>query len=138
MTIERLEPAFVDFIPSDLEPGTLYVSLTYRTTIHLCASGCGNKVVLPLSPAEWQFTFDGQSISMSPSVGNWEYPCKAHYWIRKGRVEWAGPWSHERIEAGRARDELELDAYFVERAPDESQTRPAPIPFWSRLFNRRK
>jgi hypothetical protein len=50
--IKHLEPAFVELMPSELEPGKLYVSTTYSLTAHLCASGCGEKVVLPLHPQQ--------------------------------------------------------------------------------------
>ena len=74
MKLAAVEPEFVEFIPAGLTEGKLYVSMLYATTVHLCACGCGNKVVLPLSPAEWQLYFDGESVSLTPSVGNWEYP----------------------------------------------------------------
>lgn len=70
MRLQSVTPEFAEFIPSTLEPGKLYVSMTYATTVHLCACGCGNKVVLPLSPAEWQLFFDGEALDISPSVGN--------------------------------------------------------------------
>lgn len=47
--IDALDVEFVDFIPAEPIPATLYVSMQYATTIHLCACGCGNKVVAPLS-----------------------------------------------------------------------------------------
>jgi len=44
---------FVEFIPATPEEGILYISIPYGTAIHMCACGCGNKVVTPISPAEW-------------------------------------------------------------------------------------
>jgi hypothetical protein len=124
MKIDRLEPTFVEYIPVDVEPGKLYISMTYATTVHLCASGCGNKVVLPLSPAEWQLQYDGRAVSLSPSVGNWDYPCQAHYWVRANEIRWARKWSRDEIEAGQRRDGRALDSMFkhdqVETAPNES------------------
>lgn len=120
--IDHLDPVFVQLMPETLDPGMIYISIKYKTTVHLCASGCGNKVVLPLSPAEWRFTYDGDSISMSPSVGNWEFPCRAHYCIRSGRVEWAKDWDAKGVESGRRHDERELETYFSHRAePLEAQ-----------------
>lgn len=34
------------FRPDELDEGVLYVSVEYDTTIHLCAWGCRNQVVL--------------------------------------------------------------------------------------------
>lgn len=120
--ISQLEPEFVEFMPPTLVPGKLYVSMTYATTQHLCACGCGNKVVLPLSPAEWNLHFDGESVSISPSVGNWEYTCRSHYWIEKNQIRWAGAWSAKQVEAGRKRDQEDVEHYFAARKASTSAT----------------
>jgi len=121
--VGRLDPVFVDTIPADdaLEPGKLYISILFTTTVHLCASGCGFKVVLPLNPAQYRIEFDGVNVSMAPSVGNWDYPCRWHYWIRRGQVIDAGPWSNARIENSARNDERALDLFF-----DESQFENTP------------
>lgn len=93
---------FVDMIPECLEEGVLYVSISYDTCLHNCACGCGKEVVTPLSVNDWRMTYDGESVSLYPSIGNWSYPCRSHYWIRKGEIQWAGSWSEERILEGRA------------------------------------
>ena len=149
-----LKPEFVEFIPEQLEDRTLYVAAKYRTVVHLCCCGCGRKVVTPLSPASWKLTFDGVSITLHPSVGNWNLPCKSHYWIDRNRVMWAGQWSQERIEAGRAAEERAMDAYYggdaaVSKQPQVPAQPPAvvgsatgtPAPatkegFWRRLRRR--
>lgn len=123
MKLEVIEVGFVEFIPATLAEGVLYVSMTYGTTVHLCACGCGNKVVLPLSPAEWRLTYDGVAISLHPSVGNWEFPCQSHYWIRGNEISWAPQWTKRQIAAGRRRDLEDLEAYHAPAAtralPDE-------------------
>lgn len=118
---------FVTYIPDQIDDGTLYVSIEFDTAIHRCACGCGQEVVTPLSPAEWSLTYDGRSVSLSPSIGNWAFPCKSHYWIRRGKVEWGSKFSREKIEAVRARDKvdreglysLESDDLPSKRKPDE-------------------
>lgn len=85
-----LKHAFVEFMPSELQEGVLYVSIQYATAIHTCACGCGNKVVTPISPGDWQLLFDGNSVSLTPSIGNWQFPCRSHYWITSNKVCWAG------------------------------------------------
>ena len=103
---------FVDFIPSNLKDGTIYVSMTFATAVHKCCCGCGNEVVTPLSPTDWKLIFDGVSISLDPSIGNWGFHCKSHYWIRRNRVIWAPRWSKKEIDAGRARDRSLKERYF--------------------------
>jgi hypothetical protein len=77
---------FVEYVPAKLAEGVLYISITYRTAVHRCACGCGNKVVTPISPADWQLLYDGDTVSLTPSIGNWGFPCRSHYWIRSNQV----------------------------------------------------
>jgi hypothetical protein len=107
-----LKHEFVEFIPEELEHGTIYVSIRFATASHLCLCGCGNKVVTPIRPTDWTLIFDGKTISLDPSIGNWSFPCQSHYWIRKDRVKWAPKWSEEQIERGRARDLHAKQSYF--------------------------
>jgi len=104
MTIKRLTPQFVEHFPEKLEPGELYLAMEFATAAHLCACGCGVKVITPFSPTDWQMSFDGETVSLKPSIGNWTFRCRSHYWIRSGRIEWAGDMSQEAINAGRKRD----------------------------------
>jgi len=84
-----VEHRFVETAPEDLDDGVVYVSIPYSTALHLCACGCGTEVVTPISPGAWTLIFDGRSVSFHPSIGNWNFPCQSHYWIRHGRVQWA-------------------------------------------------
>ena len=84
-----LKHEFVEFIPEDLEQGTLYISVRFKTGTHLCSCGCGNIVVTPLRLTDWKLIFDGKTVSLHPSIGNWSFPCQSHYWIRNNRIEWA-------------------------------------------------
>lgn len=103
---------FVDSVPAYREEGKLYISLKYRTAIHSCFCGCGNKVITPIRPTKWRLLFDGDTVSLFPSVGNWSYPCRSHYVIRGGRAIPAGNMSEEAIEKGRSRDRTAEDVYF--------------------------
>jgi hypothetical protein len=110
MTIGRLQHTFVDSFPGRLEPGTVYVSIPYSIVTHLCCCGCGNEAVTPLGPTEWKLTFDGESVSLYPSIGNWSFPCRSHYWIRGNAVEWAPRWSDRKITANRSGGRLGADS----------------------------
>lgn len=110
-----LRHEFVETIPAEPEEGILYVSIRYRTAVHLCACGCGNKVVTPIKPPKWHLTYDGATVSLSPSIGNWQLPCRSHYWIRDDKVRWDAAWSEAEIEAGRERDARELRKYYSDR-----------------------
>lgn len=107
-----LNHEFVDFIPDELEQGTIYISIRFATASHLCLCGCGNKVVTPIRPTDWALTFDGKTISLDPSIGNWSFPCKSHYWIRNNRIKWASDWSKAQIERGRKYDGFAKEEYY--------------------------
>jgi Family of unknown function (DUF6527) len=132
MRAERVSHEFVEFIPKELSQGTLYISIPYATVVHLCLCGCGERVVTPISPTDWRLIFDGETVSLDPSVGNWSFDCQSHYVIKRSRVIWAAPWSPAKIEAGRARDRRAKEQYFGEarsrekdrETPDGAASRP--------------
>jgi hypothetical protein len=142
-TIERIEPEFVDEVPRELRPGRLYISIAYGTALHLCCCGCGSEVVTPLHPTRWRLVYDGEAVSLHPSIGSWSLPCRSHYVIHKNNVRWAPTWSDKKIEMARALDRAEINRYFdpdpidtTTAEPDESQVSPgAPVTrFMSRLW----
>jgi hypothetical protein len=102
----QLTHRFVRSIPKELEPGVLYLSMEYATAIHSCCCGCGNQVVTPLSPTDWQMYFDGISVSLTPSIGNWSFPCQSHYFITKGKIVEAARWNKAQIQSGREQDRI--------------------------------
>jgi len=103
---------FVEFIPEDMTEGTIYVSIPYAIVAHRCCCGCGGEVYTPLSPTDWKLIFDGHSISLHPSIGNWNFTCQSHYWIVCNAVKWDRHWSREEIDVGRAIDTLVKERYY--------------------------
>jgi hypothetical protein len=79
--MKTLQHKFIDLVPGSLEEGVLYISILYRSAIHLCACGCGREVVTPISPGDWQLFFNGETVSLRPSIGNWKFDCRSHYFI---------------------------------------------------------
>lgn len=104
----------VEQMVKELEPGILYVSEKFYTAAHLCACGCGSKVRTPLGETEWSFTDDPEGPTLYPSIGNWQIPCRSHYWIRNGRVEWASEWTEEEVVRGRLLEEAKRNKYYEE------------------------
>ncbi|AJY76282.1 DUF6527 family protein [Paenibacillus beijingensis] len=101
---KRVYPVFTSIIPDVLELDKVYISIDYKTVVHLCACGCGEEVVTPLQPSEWKITYDGETVSLHPSIGNWSYKCRSHYWIKKNQIVWAEDWSDERVKRTRQLD----------------------------------
>lgn len=102
--IKKLKYEFVEYIPNNLDDGVIYISIPFATAAHKCCCGCGMEVVTPISPTDWQLTFNGEAISLYPSIGNWSFDCKSHYWIRENVVKWSLWWTQDEIETGRSRD----------------------------------
>lgn len=123
----KIEHEFVDFIPREMEEDKLYISIEFATASHRCFCGCGSEVVTPLSPAGWQLTFDGETVSLTPSVGSWSLPCKSHYIIRKDTIVWAGLISDAEIEAVKRRDQRDLRRHLGLEPPPSVQM-PSVIP----------
>lgn len=89
--MKTIQHKFVEFIPEILQEDILYISVEYRTAVHVCICGCGNKVITPLTPTDWKMIFDGKTISLWPSIGNWNFKCQTHYWIKKNTILLAEP-----------------------------------------------
>lgn len=88
--IFEIKPQYVELMPKNISEGILYISEEYKTAIHLCACGCGEKTVTPLAIDEWTITKTGDLITLRPSIGNFagEDPYHAHYFITENKIEW--------------------------------------------------
>lgn len=120
--VDTLKAKFVDEIPDNLYPGVFYVSIEHTTMMHLCACGCGNEIVLPLAPQDWRFQYDGEEITVRPSIGNWSFPCRSHYFVERGRIDWAGNWTDEQIKANRHSDRQRKARIFCDQANEGGQS----------------
>lgn len=127
MRTTHLSHQLVDFIPEQIQDGILYVSLRFGTAVHKCFCGCGEEVVTPLGPADWSISIEGGSVTLHPSIGNWSYPCRSHYLIRRSKIVWAGELSDDEIEHGREVGRLARQAQIekVNRAKARQPVMPS-------------
>lgn len=127
MQINMFNVQFSEYIPEELQEGVLYISMEYATASHKCACGCGKEVVTPFTPTDWKLTYDGESVSISPSIGNWSYPCRSHYFIRNNRIVWANDMTDEAIAAGRIINRAKKTKHYAKDAkveiPKSSESR---------------
>ena len=131
----KIKHEFVEFIPKERKEGVLYISIPYATAVHNCFCGCGLKVVTPISPVGWKLIFDGETVTLSPSVGSWDFPCRSHYFIRHDNVVWGDDMSQEEIASGRTRDREARDEHFGAQniAPAKPRKKRR---FWDRFKKR--
>lgn len=113
--MKTLEHKFVEFIPEVIEEGILYISIHYCTAIHKCVCGCNNEVVTPLSPTDWELTFNGKNVSLSPSIGNWSFDCQSHYWIINNEILKARKWNKGEILSNRKFDNYLKKNYYKKK-----------------------
>lgn len=116
--LAKIKHEFVEFIPKQRQEGVLYISIPYATAVHNCFCGCGLKVVTPISPVGWKLIFDGETVTLSPSIGSWSFPCRSHYFIRRDIVVWGGEMSQDEIEWGRVLDRKARERYFETQAAE--------------------
>ena len=140
----ELTHEFVEQIPEQLKERTLYVSIPFATVLHKCCCGCGREVVTPLSPVAWSLGYNGKTISLYPSIGNWTFPCRSHYWIEHNKAVWAPQWSQDQIEAGRACEAKARERYFGKTTVPSSDSTSVEEPtrstskkgFWRKVKQR--
>ena len=82
----KVKIKYLKFIPeiSEMEENTIYISLRYLTSSHLCLCGCKNEVVLPIGKNGWSCSFNPKNpylITFTPSILNSHCPKKYHYVI---------------------------------------------------------
>lgn len=127
--MNELKLLHVYYMPNDLKPGILYVSLEFKIAGHLCPCGCGNKIMTPIGANGWRFVESDKKPTLTPSLGNWQLPCRSHYWITDGIIEWSYQWTDEEISAGYRAEYERTELYYKKR---EKFKRPLV----TRLLNR--
>lgn len=122
MKMKTMKHKFVELIPEKLEENILYISLEHTTAIHKCVCGCGNEVVTPISPTDWQLIFNGEAVTLRPSIGNWSFPCKSHYFIINNKIKMAGKIPKWQIDLGRKTDHEKKQKYYDKKKSDSNLT----------------
>ena len=88
MKVSEFEIKSVEIIPQHLEEGILYICLECQVAVHLCACGGKGKTVTPLGENGWNLWLRDGIASLTPSIGNFNIPCKYHYFIANNKVSW--------------------------------------------------
>jgi len=102
----------VERIPKQLSANVVYHSEEFEVAALLCACGCGHRVML-LVPDSHQVTSKGGMATVRPSIAVCDAPCKSHYVITTGRVEWLPAFSNAMaasVMRGQIARHVEVDA----------------------------
>ena len=73
--------------PKDLSEGIVYHNEDFELAALLCACGCGHRVDL-LVPDSHQISLANGRPTIRPSIAVCDAPCKSHFFVTAGRVEW--------------------------------------------------
>ena len=130
MKTDTMDYKLVDFIPEKLESGVLYISEKYKTAAHKCCCGCGEEVITPLNPTGWSAKISNNCVTLYPSIGNWGFACRSHYWINRGRIEWSYQMSEWEIQRGRDTDRRLKKQYYSEPNGDNTSQPSRPGSDW--------
>lgn len=136
MKIHSIESLHVEFIPKQLENGILYISDQFQTASHNCCCGCGKKVVTPIRETEYSLTESDGKVSLFPSIGNWNFPCQSHYWIKQNKVVWARRWKKWEIDRGREIDAKEQQMHFKHLAMERQTFSEKCRNLWNKIRER--
>lgn len=77
----------VERIPKLLSDGVVYHNAEFQLAALLCACGCGHRITL-LVPDSHQVSSEGGLATIRPSIAVCDAPCKSHYFVTAGEVEW--------------------------------------------------
>jgi hypothetical protein len=77
----------VERIPKLLSDGVVYHNEEFQLAALLCACGCGHRITL-LVPDSHQVSSEGGLATIRPSIAVCDAPCKSHYFVTAGKVEW--------------------------------------------------
>ena len=108
----KINHKFVKYIPDHLVKGVIYISIEFSTAVHKCCCGCDEEVITPFSPTDWEINYNGKTVSLYPSIGNWSFKCQSHYWIRHSEIIWSRKWSLKEVEKNRRQDMLKKRVYY--------------------------
>ena len=79
-----VKPITVEYVPdkSDMIQDEIYISVKYKTAVHLCLCGCGNLSVTHfMDDSGWKITLLNSGLTMIPSILNLNCPNRCHYVI---------------------------------------------------------
>ena len=133
--MEKIKLLKVHYLPKELEEGFLYLSEEFGVAGHLCPCGCKNKIITPLDPTEWSFKEVNSTPTLYPSIGNWQIPCKSHYWIINGNIEWSYEWTEDEIIAGQ-KDEYRRRKSYYEKLEKKQAKKSIFKRIFDWIFNR--
>ena len=126
MKASQFRLAEVESFPRPLQAGVLYYSERFSGAAHACACGCGMEVITPISPVQWRITRNAQGVSLRPSIGNWNFPCRSHYWIIDSSVHWSTDMTEDQIRARRAYNSALREQYFKAKSAEQSPITSQP------------
>lgn len=86
----------VERIPNILQEGIVYHTEEFELAGLLCACGCGHRITL-LVPDSHRVSDERGYATIWPSIGVFDAPCKSHYFINAGEIQWRPAFSASQV-----------------------------------------
>jgi hypothetical protein len=84
-------------LPSRVGPLEFHYSQRFEMAALSCACGCGHRVMLNLLD-QHRLVIEGGLPTVSPSILVSDAPCLSHFYVSRGRVQWAQQWSKQTVD----------------------------------------
>jgi hypothetical protein len=132
MSNTRFTFQLVERLPKQLVPNVLYHSKEFEVAALSCACGCGHRVMLLVPDSHQVFNQSGMA-TVRPSISVCDAPCKSHYFITAGQVDWLPAFSDAMASATMQRQIARHVARDMEQLSWISRVRIAIARMYSRL-----
>ena len=84
-------------LPLQVGQFEFHYSQRFEMAALACACGCGHRVMLNLLD-QHQLVIENELPTVTPSILISDASCLSHFFIRRGRVEWAQQWSKKTVD----------------------------------------
>lgn len=88
---------------------------------------------LTLAPERWHLSYDGEFLSLNPSIGNSRLHCRSHYWIRRNKVVWCRPMTPVTSALAQKREDQERESKYDASGHAFSRLKKFFTKCWSRF-----
>ena len=137
MKVQEITPLDVEHFPEILEEGVLYICEAFELAGHKCCCGCGEEVITPLNPSRWRLYRNGQFVTLIPSIGNWKFDCRSHYWIQNNQIIPSYDFTEDEVTEVLADDARDRERYLSRASKGPNTTdpdSPSRIGAWLRRY----
>jgi hypothetical protein len=84
-------------LPAHVKPFEFHYSRRFEMAAVACPCGCGHRIMLNLLD-QHRLRLERGLPTVSPSILVSDAPCLSHFFITRGKVDWADKWSKKTVD----------------------------------------